>query len=149
MTKTCSVCRVEKDFSNFHKNKQGSYGYENRCKPCRKELAANRYKDNWFHQTAILKKSYCASNSVAFDLDGEYLESIYSDTCPIFNKQFVLHDKRDSMSPALDRIDPLKGYTRGNVQYISSRANRIKYDATVEEMQLILNHMRKPCHSHL
>ena len=139
--KTCSICSEEKDFSNFHKNKQNSHGYDNRCKPCRKDLAAKRYKANWFHQTAILKKSYCTSHAIPFDLDGEYLEGIYSDTCPVFNLPFISHDKTDSMSPALDRVDPSKGYTKGNVQYISSRANRIKYDATVEEMQLILKYM--------
>jgi len=138
---TCTVCKEEKDFSNFHKNKQNSHGYENRCKVCRKDIASKRYKANWFHQTVILKKSYCTTNDIPFDLDTEYLESIYKGVCPVFNKPFVQHDKTDSMSPALDRVDPGKGYTKGNVQYISARANRIKYDATVDELQSVLSYM--------
>lgn len=139
--KVCSICNEEKSFDNFHKNKQNSHGYDNRCKPCRKNIAAKRYKDNWFHQTAILKKSYCTKHSVPFDLDAEYLAAIYTDKCPVFNLPFVPNDKTDSLSPALDRVDPKKGYVRGNVQYISSRANRIKYDASIEEMQLIIKYM--------
>ncbi len=40
-------------------------------------------------------------------------------------------------SPSLDRIIPNLGYVPGNVIIISSRANRIKNNATVEELRLI------------
>jgi hypothetical protein len=139
--KICSICGEEKGFDAFHKNKQNSHGYDNRCKPCRKDIAAKRYRDNWFHQTVILKKSYCSKHSIPFDLDSEYLESIYTDACPVFNIPFVSNDKTSSASPALDRVDPSKGYVKGNVKYISSRANRIKYDASIEEVKLILQYM--------
>lgn len=44
-------------------------------------------------------------------------------------------------SPSLDRIKPELGYVPGNVRVISWRANRIKNDATVEELQKILEYM--------
>ncbi|PPE71462.1 hypothetical protein IS481_11995 [Caldimonas thermodepolymerans] len=37
-------------------------------------------------------------------------------------------------SPTLDRIDPDKGYVRGNVVVISNRANRLKGDAGWREL---------------
>lgn len=37
-------------------------------------------------------------------------------------------------SPALDRIDSAKGYVPDNVHVISQRANRLKSDATLEEL---------------
>jgi hypothetical protein len=40
-------------------------------------------------------------------------------------------------SPSLDRITPELGYIPGNIIVISSRANRIKSDATPEEMQAL------------
>lgn len=36
-------------------------------------------------------------------------------------------------SPSFDRVDPKKGYVRGNVLVVSWRANRIKNDGTPEE----------------
>jgi hypothetical protein len=46
-------------------------------------------------------------------------------------------------SPSLDRIDSSKGYVIGNVQVISQRANSLKSDATVEELELVVAHLRK------
>lgn len=38
-------------------------------------------------------------------------------------------------SPSLDRVVPANGYIPGNVVVISMRANRIKSDSSVEELQ--------------
>jgi len=45
-------------------------------------------------------------------------------------------------SPSLDRIDPSKGYTPGNTRVISWRANKLKSNATVGEVERILAYMR-------
>ena len=45
--------------------------------------------------------------------------------------------------PTLDKIVPSLGYVPGNVAVISMRANRLKSDATVEEMQMILDWVRE------
>ncbi|MBS7457681.1 hypothetical protein [Coralloluteibacterium stylophorae] len=37
-------------------------------------------------------------------------------------------------SPSLDRIDPNRGYVRGNVLVVSSKANSIKNNATPREL---------------
>lgn len=44
-------------------------------------------------------------------------------------------------SPSLDRIVPALGYVPSNVRVISYRANMIKRDATVFELQSILEYM--------
>jgi len=46
-------------------------------------------------------------------------------------------------SPSLDRLDSRKGYVKGNVQVISWRANRIKCDATVDEVKRLLSYMTR------
>jgi len=40
-------------------------------------------------------------------------------------------------SPTLDRIQPELGYVPGNILVISARANRLKSDATLEELRAI------------
>lgn len=41
---------------------------------------------------------------------------------------------RTDCSPSLDRIIPAKGYVKGNVMVISWKANRLKNDATADDL---------------
>lgn len=45
-------------------------------------------------------------------------------------------------SPSLDRIDPTRGYTTDNVWIISHRANVIKNNATLAELEMITENLR-------
>jgi hypothetical protein len=91
-----------------------------------------------------LKKSESKSKGIPFDLTEEYLKSIWTDTCPIFGRKFIRHEKTNDYSPALDRLVPSKGYVKGNVVYISARANRIKYDASIAELERIVSWLKGP-----
>lgn len=59
--------------------------------------------------------------------------------CPILDIELMYSVGRggDWNSPSLDRIDNSKGYIKGNVQVISKRANIIKNDATLEEIEKV------------
>ena len=46
-------------------------------------------------------------------------------------------------SPSFDRVDPTKGYIKGNVAIISMRANRIKNNGTAEEHEKIAAFIRQ------
>lgn len=46
-------------------------------------------------------------------------------------------------SPSLDRIDPARGYVKDNVWVISHRANTIKNDATVEELEAVVAALKR------
>lgn len=46
-------------------------------------------------------------------------------------------------SPSLDRIDPTGGYTKDNIWVISMKANRLKNDATLAEMEMLLTNWKK------
>jgi hypothetical protein len=46
MMKTCSVCKIEKDISEFHKWKYGPDGYKRHCKICRKNETKTYYEKN-------------------------------------------------------------------------------------------------------
>jgi len=50
--------------------------------------------------------------------------------------------KQKDSSPSLDRIDNTKGYVKGNVAVICYRANWLKNNANVKEIEAILRYMK-------
>lgn len=65
---------------------------------------------------------------------------VVPDVCPVLGIPLRFgKGKADDNSPALDRIDNKKGYIQGNIVVISNRANRIKSDASLEELRLLVN----------
>lgn len=57
--------------------------------------------------------------------------------CPVIGVRLTDRGPRDTR-PSLDRVAPGKGYTPENVRVISFRANRIKSDATPDELRAVL-----------
>lgn len=141
-TKVCFECKIEKPVTEYNKGTNGAK-YLPRCKPCHSAKMAADYKAKWFKYQVRLKRALSKKMGLEFDLTEDYLKSIWTPICPVFKVQFTLGDKSHPHSPALDRIDPRKGYVKGNVKYICARANRIKYDATPEELKMILDYMTK------
>lgn len=82
-------------------------------------------------------RSRAKRDGIPFNISEEDIE--IPETCPVLhipikrNKGSGWHND----SPSLDRIDNNLGYTKGNVRVISNRANRIKCDATFEELELV------------
>jgi hypothetical protein len=58
--------------------------------------------------------------------------------CPVFGVKLEVADGFvTDFSPTLDRIDNAKGYVPGNVMVVSWRANRLKADATFDELNRV------------
>lgn len=82
-------------------------------------------------------KTRAKLKNLEFDLDAEYLFSIPSDVCPVFNCNLswgVSKKVANFNSPSLDRIDSSKGYVKGNVQWVSHLANTMKQNANKEQL---------------
>ena len=143
--KVCRKCKQEKPLTEFHNNKLTKDGLENRCKSCRKEEANKRYRKDPFGALARCKKAECKKKGLQYNLDAEYLRELWTGTCPVLGHKMTIGNSGygSHNSGHLDRIDPQRGYTKGNVQYISGRANRIKYNATVEELQKIIEYIQR------
>lgn len=61
--------------------------------------------------------------------------------CPVLGiKLEVGLGRQHDGSPTLDRIDSTKGYVKGNVEVISNKANRIKNNATLNELLSVVNY---------
>lgn len=85
-------------------------------------------------------------NGLSFDLDIGYLLSIASDNCPVFKQKFRWgrhKGKSTDFTPSLDRIVPQLGYVRGNVAFISVKANRVKNNATEKELYAVADWLHK------
>ncbi|MFZ2886260.1 MAG: hypothetical protein WA021_00390 [Minisyncoccia bacterium] len=71
-------------------------------------------------------------------------ELVIPKRCPVFgfplSKQIV---KGNLRAPSIDRIDSRKGYVKGNVAVISLRANLLKNNASLEELQALVRWMKK------
>ena len=59
--------------------------------------------------------------------------------CPVLDI-LLIRGKEGSYfnNPSVDRIDPKKGYIKGNVRIISQRANQLKSNASIEELEKVL-----------
>lgn len=63
------------------------------------------------------------------------IDDIYiPEKCPLLGVLLSLTDPNTAYRPSLDRIDSNKGYIPGNVWVVSNRANRLKSDATADEL---------------
>lgn len=68
--------------------------------------------------------------NVEFDLDVSDIQ--IPDVCPALKTPFEF---RTPYATSIDRIDPKKGYIKGNVQVLSRKANLMKQDASAEELK--------------
>jgi hypothetical protein len=89
-------------------------------------------------------KKRAKQNGIKFELTINDIPKI-PEYCPILGikiQENIISSPLDS-SPSLDRINPKKGYVKGNIRIICNRANRIKSDATIKELRLILKDAKK------
>lgn len=84
------------------------------------------------------------------DFSIELSDIIIPEVCPVLKTKLILLGENPDgkggptpNSPTLDRVDSSKGYAKGNVRVISWRANKLKSDATLEELELLVAYLRK------
>jgi len=144
----CNEDKLESEFDSrapSEKYREGKVRTE--CRVCRaKRVRENylRYKQESYFKYRVQRAKRAASTyKVPFDLDAEYLESIWIPICPILGVQLEkLAERTDDNAAELDRFIPSLGYVKGNVAFLSRRANRLKNDATLEELTKITDWMK-------
>ena len=154
----CNLCLVDKPFNCFSPYPRNKSGYRYRCKECtnssyetmysdkRKaryqadrenicEMEREKYKKSpalnlWKSAKARAKKA-----GIPFDISVE--DIVIPEECPILKVSFQIGEGSvHPYSPTLDKIIPSLGYVRDNLDVISCRANRMKSDASFEELSL-------------
>lgn len=85
-------------------------------------------------------KSNARAKGIKHTIGIQHIRDLLPETCPYLG--IVIDYRRASErgtlrahdAPSIDRINSLRGYVPGNVQIISDLANRMKSDATVEQL---------------
>jgi hypothetical protein len=79
--------------------------------------------------------------SIPFNL--ELADIVIPETCPLLGiPLYRTSGEPTPNSPSLDKVIPALGYVKGNVQVISNRANLIKNNASLEEMETLVNNWK-------
>lgn len=156
----CRKCGKVKELVEFIPNKDCSEGRTHECHSCENTYQRNKYQENIEHERARAKRKYkrrrtnnpipmiaraardniikkCKNTGVPIDLTltiDDYI-ALYTESCHICGKKYDLtnHD----LKPTIDKLIPSLGYVRGNINVICTRCNRIKYNASPEELYAI------------
>lgn len=89
-------------------------------------------------RVAMLTDARRRAKKKGLDFNIELEDIIVPEFCPVFGTKMIKgKGYPGENAPSLDRKDPSLGYVKGNVWVISFRANRIKNDASPEEIILL------------
>lgn len=116
----------------------------------RRDQKAKEHFEKWGDQNQELyeekrqkyrqKKHNTKRQGIPFTIKFSELE--FPTHCPFLGIELnYFAEGREDASISFDRIDPSKGYEAGNVIVCSWRANRIKSDATPEELRRIADYL--------
>lgn len=95
------------------------------------------YREDYRRQMLQMARGRAKKEGLPCDL--ESIEDIPKPThCPVLGVKLVMGTRCNGPnSPSLDKIVPELGYVKGNIVVVSLRANQIKSDATIEELQAV------------
>ena len=169
-TKTCRGCGLALPRERFSRCADRHDGLLSRCKDCQhqyylnnkekviartkafrstpegkqkeRDWQRNRRRDHPAVRMIQEARTRAAKKGMAFDITCADID--FPILCPVLGIPMVRSGlPRADTAPSLDRIDTTKGYVRGNVVVISWRANRIKSDATLDELEAIVRFCRQ------
>ena len=137
--KVCPHCRHLKLSIDFDECHSVSDGLQSWCRECN---STKLQKVPWGQLVFWTAKSRAKRKGIEFSIKAG--DIVVPSVCPVLGiPLYVNKGKAGPNSPSLDRIDNRKGYMPGNVCVISYRANILKGDATVDEVERILKYMKE------
>lgn len=149
----CDTCQLPKTGEHFSRSTKADRSrWNTTCRGCAKLKAEQRKLAlPWWHKKVAMIICNCRTRAerdgIKFSLTREDIH--IPDKCPVFGTPFAPKERTDkryfgqSYAPSIDRIDNSKGYVPGNIIVVSCRANSIKGDATLEELQAVAKFYRR------
>ena len=146
--KVCDNCEQSLNLSKFSLIEKWNINSDtkNICKKCSIKIKqTEKLNRDWKVDAAKLLysniKSRCKRIGREFSIELD--DIIIPKKCPVFGFDLKREDRETWMcAPSVDRIDSSKGYIKGNVTVVSRRANILKRDATVEELEQLFNYYK-------
>lgn len=172
MEKRCCKCKEYKIHHNFHRDSSRIDGFGIYCKECKsikdKEYSPKRrkYPEGYYYNRKIYEdynqrrrnlhrldprirlrggaKGRAKKQGIYFNLKSYKDLPKVPKLCPVFNEPLIVGSGvATDFSPSLDRIDNNRGYIKRNIQIISRKANQMKSNATLEDIEKLYNYMKK------
>lgn len=136
--KRCGKCQDIKRYSEFRKNKNGAFGLNYYCKQCDKSRIY--YRDR---RKILLNAAKKRAKEKNLDFNLSLNDIVLPEFCPILGIKLEFNESivKDN-SYSIDRIDPNKGYIIGNIQIVSFKANTLKNNATIEELEKVISYLK-------
>ena len=138
MNQICNKCDVALPLHKFYKNIRYSGGIYKTCKSCHSAHHIKRLKTNHQYRLWFCSKENAKKKGIPHTIRPH--DILLPEVCIYLgiklNYEILLDEKRTMKYdyPSIDRIDSTKGYTIDNIQIISLLANRIKNNATPEQL---------------
>jgi hypothetical protein len=116
----------------------------NKCRSLFNNTSEVRYdwKDNNPERSILYRsKASAKKKNIPFNLDLSDIK--IPKVCPVLGIELLKgKDNSCDNSPSIDKIKPELGYVKGNVRIISQRANLLKSNATIDELEAVLNDLK-------
>ena len=75
---------------------------------------------------------------IPFNIEPE--DIVITTHCPVFGEAF--DGSKADWKPTVDKIIPELGYIKGNIAVISMKANRLKNNASLAELEAIVDYLK-------
>lgn len=103
-----------------------------------------RHNNDTSLKLCLLRSAKQRAKVKGLDFNIDITDINLPDKCPLLNIPLgSFYREATDNSYSIDRIDSSKGYTKGNVWVISKRANTLKGNATLEELELLVKNLRR------
>ena len=143
--------RISKQKAAYYQRRKNDPDFQKRTKEYNKKNASYFNKKtkeynaaNPFHYAFRRLRMRARRQGLPFNLDADYLSSIWTGQCAIFGIPLCLPystDRQVDNKATIDKVIPEKGYVKGNVHWVSNRANIIKSYGTISEHKQIVEYM--------
>lgn len=125
------------------------------CVQCAKEIHQPKDRESYrdpkhtFYRQFQSRRQKAVSLSIPFTIDFDDLEK--PEFCPVLGVKLNYgcstgldgKQRRDPNKASIDKLIPEMGYVPGNVFVISWKANKLKSNMSIEELEKILDYMRR------